>query len=351
MVTPHAVQPANDDLARIAAGPRTLGIVGLGLIGGSVALAAVEAGLEVRAWDPDSQTRHSASDRGIEPRTSLADLVSSAPDVLLVAVPLRHMAQTMTHIAERINPRTTVTDVGSVKSRVREAVRAAGLDEQYVGAHPMAGTERSGFAAASSRILVGATWAVTLSGSTDPLRSANVTALITGALGGEVIMLNDSDHDRAAAMISHLPHVYAHSLTAHVAQSPIGQIARTLAAGSFRDGTRVARGDAARNAAMILDNRSALLQILDDSLAQLGTLRQSLAEQDEAAVHAYFAAGTAHGVRPTGGAAYMVSHADPAWRDQLLDLGRSGELVRAVRVNALRGCIEFEACGVEAAEG
>jgi len=330
VVTPKAANQNQNQNLNEDARPQ-LAVLGLGLIGGSIALAASERGLNTWAWDPDESARVEATRHGIKVSSTLADLVVSTPQILLVAVPLRFMSEVMSEIALHISPLTTLTDVGSVKTRVREAVHSAGLNELYVGAHPMAGTERSGFAAASSDIISGATWALTLGEGTSPIRAAEVASLITGTLDGRVIALEDGMHDAAAALISHLPHVYAHSLTALVAGSPAGGIARILAAGSFRDGTRVARGNPARNAAMIADNSVAMVKLLDDALSQLSGLRSALADGDYASVEALCLAGQVDEDGSPQGDTERVRTDDVVWREKLLSAGRAGRLIRAVR--------------------
>jgi prephenate dehydrogenase len=169
-----------------------------------------------------------------------------------------------------------VTDVGSVKGPVRAAVADAGLADRYVGAHPMAGTEHSGFESSDVALLAGVPWAVTIDPGTDPDRLATVLCLVTGTLAGTAAVLTDDCHDEVAALVSHVPHVVATQLLNAVAGAPVRDVALGLAAGSFRDGTRVAFTDPARTEAMVTENAgwvgSALRKVVRDLEALLQVL-------------------------------------------------------------------------------
>src|SRR5699024_10595988 len=136
-----------------------------------------------------------------------ADLAGADVDLVVVAVPLRAVDQTAQLLASVLGPRTVVTDVGSVKAPVRAAMDRAGLGDRYVGAHPMAGTEHSGFDASRADLLVGARWAVTVDHATSERAFLMVAAMITTTFDGVVHPLTDDVHDEAAALISHVPHV------------------------------------------------------------------------------------------------------------------------------------------------
>ena len=139
--------------------PGRVAVLGLGLIGGSVARRLLDRGAQVVAWDPDPATRESARDLGIEVLTGPEGLAGVAVDLVVVAVPLRAVERTAQLLSGVLGPHTVVTDVASVKAPVREAMVRAGLGAQYVGAHPMAGTEHSGFGASRADLLTGARWA------------------------------------------------------------------------------------------------------------------------------------------------------------------------------------------------
>lgn len=239
----------------------SVGIVGLGLIGGSLARALQAAGVPVVATDPASAQEARAE--GLTVADDIAGLAVQRPDVVVLAAPLRAMRTVAAELAEALAGEPgwdpTVTDVGSVKGPVREAVVEAGLGDRYVGAHPMSGTERSGFEASSAELMQGISWAVTVAGSTGrhtagPERLELVLGLVTGPLGGTAAVLTDELHDEAVALVSHVPHVLANQLLGAVAGAPVRDLALGLAAGSFRDGTRVGRTDPRRTEAMVTEN-------------------------------------------------------------------------------------------------
>lgn len=263
----------------------SVGVIGLGLIGGSLAQALVGAGVPVIATDPSGDARAAARSAGVQVADDVATLCGNRPEVLVLAVPLRAMRAVAAEVAAALDDAPgwdpTVVDVGSVKGPVRDAMRDAGLAECYVGAHPMAGTENSGFDASFPDLLRGIRWVVTVEAATgpaddvtagpsavrprggdpassapatDPDRLAGVLRLITAELGGTAAVLTDNAHDEAAALVSHVPHVLAGELLGLVAGAPVRDVALGLAAGSFRDGTRVAYGDPRRTEAMVTQN-------------------------------------------------------------------------------------------------
>ena len=132
----------------------TVGIIGLGLIGGSLARRLAERGIRVVAWNHRPHPYAQAEADGIFCKSTLAELMDAEPDVVVLCNPLKAMPAMLDSLAPLMveHPRTTITDVGSVKGMVREQVEAAGLGECYVGAHPMAGNELSGWQAADPHL-------------------------------------------------------------------------------------------------------------------------------------------------------------------------------------------------------
>ncbi len=308
-----------------------IAVLGLGLIGGSLALRAIAAGYEVVGWDPNSESMGVAQQAGVTPAHDATTAVAGA-DIVFMCGPLKTLAETARIIASHVAPNAIISDVGSVKGAVRAAIVAAGLGAQYVGAHPMSGTESAGFTAAHPDLLVGATWAVSVAADTDRDRLVSLTRLLTHVFGAKIAFLTDQVHDGAAALISHVPHVLAHALLG-LATTSGAPVAQRLAAGSFRDGTRVASLNPGRNQAMIEDNAGAVVAALGDLITDLESLKQSLAAdpQDLGAqgIRAGFFGRTtwpelAVSTRKT------IGIAGPTWREQLTTLGAAGGLVRAI---------------------
>jgi prephenate dehydrogenase len=279
-------------------------------------------GVEATGWAHSDQTAEAARAEGLAVTTELREAVTGAGLVVL-AVPLEAMRETAAALADCIDATddAMVIDVGSVKAPVRAAVEAAGLGDRFVGAHPMAGNERSGFDASSAMLLDGATWAVTsiradrevalggrcafpaersafdgaracsiraVTGAPEPprviswgsptasARSARVVAFIEETLGGIVIELTDDEHDAAVALVSQVPHVAATQLLNAAARSPLRDVALALAAGSFRDGTRVAHTDPERTRAMVEANASHVVPLLREAARDLLDLAERL---------------------------------------------------------------------------
>jgi prephenate dehydrogenase len=274
-----------------------VGIVGLGLIGGSLAKALQAAGVPVVATDPASNEEARAA--GLSVVDDVAGLALHRPEIVVLAAPLRAMRAVAGELAEALAGEPgwdpTVTDVGSVKAPVREAVADAGLAGRYVGAHPMSGTERSGFGASSAELMQGIPWAVTCAATeagvagvagTDPVRLERVLRLVTGPLGGTAAVLTDDLHDEAAALVSHVPHVLANQLLGAVSGAPVRDLALGLAAGSFRDGTRVGLTDPRRTEAMVTENAAWVAPALRLAARDLERLADEL--ESNAPTHWFF---------------------------------------------------------------
>ena len=197
-----------------AAARLTVGVIGLGLIGGSLARRLAVRGVSVVAWNHRPHPYAQAEADGIRCMRTLAELVEAQPEVIVLCNPLKAMPAILGELRPLLEPYQdiTLTDVGSVKMMVRDQVRDAGLAGRYVGAHPMAGNELSGWAAAAPSLYDNALWAMTVDGDTDYRRFLAVARMITDDVGNRVIVLDDDTHDRAAALISHMPHVVATAL-------------------------------------------------------------------------------------------------------------------------------------------
>jgi prephenate dehydrogenase len=310
-------------------------VVGLGLIGGSLARRLHAVGVDVVGYDAAGATRAAATAVGIECVDALADLGAYHPDVVVLAVPLRGMRHVAGQIARHV-PDASVTDVGSVKGAVRAAMTAAGLADRYVGAHPMAGTEHSGFESSSADLLTGASWALTVDGATSAEAFLAVLDLVIGPLGGTARVLSDEVHDEAVALISHVPHVVATELLTLVADAPVRDVALGLAAGSFRDGTRVGRTDPRRTEAMVADNSrwvaSALRVVIRDLELLVADLESNApvgmffdrARHVRTALESAAQGVTVAGVEPT---LTSVKVGRPGWVQALVVAGATGAVV------------------------
>ncbi len=259
----------------------SVGIVGLGLIGGSLAkrLAKLPE-CRVYAWNRHHDPYEEAENLGIDCVENVQDLAKLRPNVLILCNALFAMPSILQEIAPYIDKsRTTISDVGSVKTLVRNQVAAAGLQDCYVGAHPMAGSEFTGWKASSAELLNGALWALTVDNNTEFWRVANVLRMIVSLCKNRAIVLDDETHDNSAALISHMPHVVATSLANVLCDQPNRAIALQLSAGSWRDMTRVALTDPQRTRAMVSENRHNTAKLLRSVISEL-TFAANMLDQD-----------------------------------------------------------------------
>jgi prephenate dehydrogenase len=256
----------------------SLAVVGTGLIGASVALAARRAGVgRVSGWDPDSDALRAAAERGaVEPSVDLADAVLSA-DLVLVAAPVASLPSQIRETLSLASEASTVTDVGSTKVPVCDA---AGGDPRFVGGHPICGAETRGPGRASAELFDGATWFLTPSSTTSPERFRLVHGFVT-ALGGRPVAIDPGAHDRLVAVTSHLPHALANVLLNQAGASRVdGHDPLAAAGGSLREMTRIAGANPRIWVDIFLDNREALAAGLREHRRRVEQLESALSAGD-----------------------------------------------------------------------
>jgi prephenate dehydrogenase len=262
-------------------------IIGTGLIGGSVGLALSRAGCEVAGFDADAARIERAKALGAVTvvAASISEAVSGA-DVVFVAVPVGRIATVVGEALASGAP--LVTDVGSVKGPVVAAVEADREDAaRFVGGHPMAGSEQDGVDGADADLFVGATWVLTPTARTDERAYTELRSLIR-QLGAEVVTVTPEHHDELVALVSHVPQLAASTLmdVATTREEEHRTLLR-LAAGGFRDMTRVAAGHPAIWPDILSANRDAVLTALDAYLDALQRIRGVVAESDPAELLAF----------------------------------------------------------------
>lgn len=303
-------------------------VLGLGLIGGSLMRAATAAGREVYGYNRSIEGVAAARKDGFAATTELTEALRWANEceaLIVLAVPMPALGQLLSHIKADA-PHCALTDVISVKGAVLEQVRAMGLLDRYVGSHPMAGTAFSGWAAGDARMFVGAPWVVSVDEHVDARVWSKVMRLALDC-GSVVVPAKSDEHDAAAASISHLPHLLAEALAAEAGDVPL---AFALAAGSFRDGTRVAGSSPDLVRAMCEANADQLVPALDKVLALLRNTRNSLA--DRGSVAELVDAGHAARVRYESFSRpdiVTITLGEENWREELAAAGRAGAVIRS----------------------
>jgi prephenate dehydrogenase len=269
------------------ASPRrpVVAVVGVGLIGGSIGLAARErANALVRGWDPGDGVLEAALARGAitEAAGSLADAVSAA-DAAFVAAPVSALPEVAAAVLAAAPEACVVTDVGSTK----RSVVAAMDDPRFIGGHPLAGAETAGVEHARAGLFEGATWYLTPTARTAGVLYERLHRLLV-ELGARPAAVDAETHDAMLASISHLPHVLANVLVARAARVLSEEGERLPATGpSFRDTTRVAGASTAIWRDIYLANADALVDAIDDTVKRLGEVRAALAARDGDAVAAW----------------------------------------------------------------
>jgi prephenate dehydrogenase len=265
--------------------PRRIALLGTGLIGGSVGLALRRLGTEVVGFDDDASRAARAKEAGAVDTlaASVAEAVAGA-DLAVVAVPVSHVADV---VVEALDAGAhTVTDVGSVKDPIVTAVEAARPERaaRFVGGHPMAGSEQEGLDGASADLFVGATWVLTPTGHTDAEAFAEVRALAAD-LGAEAVSVPPELHDALVAVVSHVPQLAASTLmnVADTSRERHAVLLR-LAAGGFRDMTRIASSHPSIWPDICVANRDAIVTALDEYLASLMRVRAMVASGDRDAL-------------------------------------------------------------------
>lgn len=260
----------------------TVMIAGVGLIGGSIGMALRRLGLADRVvgFGRDQAKLDEARSFGaIDEGTTNPDRAAADATVIVVCTPSDRIAADVCRLAARSGPEVLITDAGSTKRRIVEAVEADDRARRvFVAAHPLAGSERRGAAAARADLLDGRVCALTPTDQTPPDRLVRAERFWT-ALGCRTVTLDPDTHDAALARTSHLPHVVAAALALSVPAESLG-----LAAGAYRDGTRVAAADADLWIAIFRENPEHLLAALDAFRDHLDRFRHALDADDPAAL-------------------------------------------------------------------
>ena len=263
----------------------TVAVVGLGLMGSSFALALKEARPDVVivGSDTDSRTLRKALDRGIVASASADTSVADMAEVVVIGAPIRAMRDVLAELAGRTDGRV-VTDMASTKVSVMEWAAAAGID--LVGGHPMCGKESSGIDAADASMFNEAPWVLT--------RSEPALNDLVEAVGAHPIVMDAETHDRLVAGVSHAAFLLSVGYVLALSRRSDWTEASKLAAGGFRDMSRLAAGDPELYAGVARTNRQQLVEQLDAITAELGRLRRHLEADDSRLVELFE---EAHAVR------------------------------------------------------
>ena len=290
--------------------------------------AAKAAGREVFGYNRSIDAVQAAKFDGFDATENLDEALARAADsnaLIVLAVPVPALPLMLGRIRDSA-PHCPLTDVTSVKGYLLEEVQSFGLLERFVGGHPMTGTAHSGWSAGNARLFVGAPWVISVDDHVD----ADVWAMVMNLAldcGSVVVPARSDEHDDAAATISHLPHLLAEALAITAGEVPL---AFALAAGSFRDGTRVAATAPDLVRAMCEANADQLLPVLERTLDLLGNARDALAAKSPLSdlVEAGHAARIRYDSFSRPEIVTVVIGAEK-WREELAAEGRAGGVIRS----------------------
>ncbi len=264
-----------------------IGFIGLGLIGGSIAkkLKADNPKLQVIARANADHTVEEAYKLGLIENDKEIELkYFSDCDIVFLCAPVEENISYLEELKKYLKKDCLITDVGSTKTAIHEEVARLGLEEVFVGGHPMAGTEKNGVMSANAYLFENAYYILTPTGKTRPELLECMRSLVE-SLDAIPLILTYEMHDQATASISHLPHMIAFSLVNLIKElDDENHTRKTIAAGAFRDITRVASSSPVMWKSICLSNRQPILSLMDAFIEHFQGLRKSIAESDSSAL-------------------------------------------------------------------
>ncbi len=270
----------------------TCGFIGLGLIGGSIARALKEKSCDditIVAYDIDETALNLAKEQKIaDIITTAIDNSFSTCDFLFLCAPVEKNNDNLIQIKKYISPTCIITDAGSVKGGIHEQITRHGLASQFIGGHPMAGSERTGFANSKARLLENAYYILTPSSDVSEEKTELYRELVT-SMGAIPLVLTPTQHDYVTAAISHLPHVIASSLVNLVKRSDSDDgVMKTIAAGGFKDITRIASSSSDMWQQICTTNSENISALLDAYINDLQKIKESIDAKDSSEIKNFF---------------------------------------------------------------
>src|SRR6476469_10532527 len=295
-------------------------VIGLGLIGGSLALAATARGDQVVATDRDEAACEIGLERGAIARFEpTIDGALDGADLAFVCGPVADLASLTGQALEAAPSGCAVSDVGSTKGRL---VAQVGANPQFVGGHPVCGSEARGVANARPELFDGATWFLTPVADTDPSAHRRLHTFVS-SLGARPVAIEPDAHDRLVALTSHLPHALANVLVNQAGAGKVdGHDPLAAVGGSFRDMTRVAGANPRIWVDIFLDNREALAGTLREHQRALGEVLSALEAGDAGYLARWI--GQSSGHRRRALAAQFDQHPEELYRVQVHVPDRTG---------------------------
>ena len=272
---------------------KTIGFIGLGVIGGSIAKAIrrVHPDYRILAYNRSRETLAEALASGlIDGVCDPLDEQFLRCDYLFLCTPVEYNLEFLAGIKDHIAENCIITDVGSVKGDIHKRIEEYGMGEHFIGGHPMAGSEKSGFAYSSDRLLENAYYIITPGDGVGLERISDFEDLIR-SLGAIPLILTSEEHDFITAGVSHLPHIIASALVNTVRMlDNEAEYMKMIAAGGFRDITRIASSSPVMWQQICLENQENISNVLDDYIRMLIQVRYFVDNRDAESLYQMFAA-------------------------------------------------------------
>ena len=273
----------------------TCGFVGLGLIGGSIAraLKANRKDIVIIACDPNEETLKLATEQKIADEAYPAPCDAfTACDYIFLCAPVSHNDENLLKILSYRKKNCILTDVGSVKTPINSLIHSLGLTDCFIGGHPMAGSERIGFANSKAGLLENAYYILAPAPQVPAAKIAEFQGLVT-SMGAIPLQVESQKHDYVTAAVSHLPHIVAAALVHLVQDHDDAQgLMKSIAAGGFKDITRIASSSPVMWEQICMTNTVNISRLLQDYIDALGVVQKELQEHDSASLYTFIDAGS-----------------------------------------------------------
>ena len=268
-----------------------IGFIGLGLIGGSIAKAIRQYYPEctITAFDTNDETLAAAVSEGVVNTACTAvDISFGACDCIFLCTPVSFNTEYFAELLPLVHEDCIITDVGSVKSPIHEEVKRLGAGKYFIGGHPMAGSEKTGYADSKAMLIENAYYILTPTAEIDPEKVKKFAAFIE-SLKALPIVLESDRHDYVTGVISHLPHILAAGLVNFVKESDSAEeLMKKLAAGGFKDMTRIASSSPVMWQQICLENETNIVEILEKYILHLEKMKAKIENRDEENIYDIF---------------------------------------------------------------
>lgn len=272
----------------------TVGFLGLGLIGGSIAkgIRRYHKNYTLIGYNHNFATAQAAMEEGVlDIAAREVDDTFSACDIIYLCMPVSYNVDYLKKIKPFLKPSCILTDVGSVKSNIHEAVKELDLTDHFIGGHPMAGSEKTSYANSTDHLVENAYYPLTPCENTKP-EALQLLKELTASIGAIPIILTADEHDYAVAAISHLPHMIASGLVNLVKSvDSESQIMKTIAAGGFKDITRIASASPVMWQQICLTNRDNIVKTMNQYIDYFSEIRDAVADGDADYLYQFFDSG------------------------------------------------------------